>query len=521
MACSDPPPPLIVPLETDTGEPATQTLGRIVSCTSPELHEQRPFRREVLPSAPASEHRFVGAGIAAADLDGVPGLELVLPGPEVLSLWRLEEGRYVEVIGAVPAWAGEQATGASAADADGDGDLDLLITRFGPPDVLLLNDGAGVFTDSGDPVVGIAHEGQGSAWGDLDLDGDLDLVIAGHKQVSAVGEHVGVTEPADPTRLLLNDGLGHFTDATERLPQPAQDAYTFVASLSDLDGDGLPDLVLANDHPQYVPGLAVLNRPGAFELAPQLGLDLPAAGMGLAAADVNGDEIDDFLIPVWDQLYFLRSTGPFWVDATNASGFTLPPRGQATWLGWGAEWGDLDSDGDLDAVVVFGHLDTVAPKLPQGGSADNALRQLDEVYRQEDGGIFRRVGRALDMAESGVSRGLVVADLDGDGWLDVARRDLDGPTVVHRSRCGQASWLVVEPNDPVRAVGAKVIVSAGGQRQTRTIRAGGTGLGSGGPPSAHFGLGGAEHVDQLEVRWTDGTISVLGGFEPRRVVRVP
>lgn len=518
MACDGPSPQVIPSSTADVGGSKPYLLGEIVPCAAPELREQQPLDRQLLPGEPAAEHRFVGAGIVAADLDGEPGLELILPGPGDLTLWRLEAGRYVEVIGAVPAGAGVDATGAAAADADGDGDLDLVITRFGPPDVLLLNDGAGVFVDSGEPVVGIAHQGEGAAWGDLDGDGDLDLVIAGHRQITPIGERVGVSEPADPTRLLINRGDGTFDDATWRLPQPAQDAYTFVANLTDLDGDGLPDLVLANDHPQYVTGLAVLNRPGSFILAPQLGLDLPAAGMGLAAADVDGDGIDDFLIPVWDKLYYLRSSGAFWVDATQTAGFSMPPRDEA-WLGWGAEWGDLDSDGDLDAVVVFGHLDAVAPELPNGGSAANASIQRDELYEQE-GGRFSRAGAAWGLDEPGVSRGLVVADLDGDGWLDVARRDLGGPAVVHRSRCGQASWLVVEPTDPVRAIGAKVIVSAMGRRYTHTIRAGGTGLGSSGPPVAHFGLGAAEQIDHLEVRWPDGATTALAGFEARRVVRI-
>ncbi len=175
IACTDSTVPTS-PSIPDSGSPPEQTTDPSIVCAQPELREERRFDREILPGTPAIEHRFVGAGIAAADLDGVPGLELILPGPEVLSLWTLESGRYVEVPGAVPAWPGEGATGASVADADGDGDLDLMITRFGPPDVLLLNDGTGHFTDATATAGGVRSGSRAVLAADLDGDGWLDLI---------------------------------------------------------------------------------------------------------------------------------------------------------------------------------------------------------------------------------------------------------------------------------------------------------------------------------------------------------
>ncbi len=471
----------------------------------------------VLPGVPDASRRFLGAGPVVADVDRNGVLDLLLPGPHEVRLLRGPD--FAPAPEAIPDRDYTDTVGGAAADVDGDGDLDVVLTRFGPPDVLLLNRGDGTFDDATDPVLGRPGHSQSAAWADVDGDGDLDLAIAGHGPVDDSTDRVIIEGPADPTRLLLNRGDGTFDDATDRVPQRMQDAYTFVVTFSDLDGDRLPDLYQANDWPIFEVGLAALNRVDSLVLAPELGLDLHAAGMGIGAADVDGDELDDFLIPIWDQIVFLRSSGGRWIDATAAAGLRLPPRDEP-WVGWGAEWGDLDNDTDLDALVVFGRLDTLTPLTPGGGTTANAERQRDLVFERLGTAEFQEVGAAWGLDDDGAGRGVVLADLNGDGALDVVRRDLSGPTRVDLSRCAPASWLVVRPEPPARAGGARVVVEAAGERLTRTVRAGGTGLAGSGPPEVHFGLGHAEAANRVEVHWPDGDVTALDFVGARQVLEV-
>ena len=111
-----------------------------------------------------------------------------------------------------------------------------------------------------------------------------------------------------------------------------------------------------------------------------------------------------------------------------------------------------------------------------------------------------------------MGRGLLAVDLDRDGWVDLVKRDLNGPSTVHWARCGDAVWLEVSLRQGGfnrNAVGARVEVEALGHHHVRSIRAGGTSFASAGPPYAHTGLGRATHVDRVQVTWPDGERSVL------------
>jgi len=196
------------------------------------------------------------------------------------------------------------------------------------------------------------------------------------------------------------------------------------------------------------------------------------------------------------------------------------PAFQRADVGRGAAFGDLDNDGDTDAIVAFGRLDVVVKYTAgNGASADNDEYQRFGVYLR-DGEGFIESGRALALDGFGAWRGFAVADLNEDGWLDLARRDLNGPIVLDLSRCGSEAWLRVVPEPAHLAVGARVFVTAGGKTWVRNLHAGGTSLNSGGPPEVHFGLGSIDDVDEIEVRWPDGEVSTTGPTHTRQVVRI-
>lgn len=493
----------------------------LFACAPPDGGAPLPasYTHTVLPGDAAEDHRFWGAGVLAFDADGDGDLDLILPGPHETRYLRLDGREYVEVLQMETSFA----VGGAAADIDGDADLDVVITRWGPEDLLWRNDG-GVFVLV-DAAFSIPSHSQSASFGDVDLDGDLDLAIAGHGEVEG-GDQIVIPGPSDGTRLWRNDGTGTFVDASDALSNEVRDGYAYVVGWTELNGDGLPDWIVANDYPLYRPTLAA-RQDDTFVVAEGLGLVQRAAGMGLAIEDVNGDQVDDYLIPVWDRVLLLRSSpGGVWVDAAASAGLVPPPRAEA-WVGWGAEWADLDLDGDLDAVVAFGHLDVLAPLTAGGGSSANAELQRFAVYRN-DGERFAEVAPELDLDQTGVWRGFAVADLDRNGAPDLVRRDLDGDVWVDWAAEPSAGWVRVIVDPPAQAVGATVTIGLapsaqpvhGGAPLTaaspelvlrRVIHAGGTSLASSGPPEALFGLGAATAPEWIEVRWPNGVVRRVQG----------
>ncbi len=247
-----------------------------------------------------------------------------------------------------------------------------------------------------------------------------------------------------------------------------------------------------------------------------VGLSTPMTGMGLDVCDFNEDRVPDLVMPEWNGLHLRESSSlGFWLESSNAYGlFNNLDIGQM--VGWGVQVGDLDNDTDLDVAVNYGDLDAEtynAPDFePDGVYLQGALRQFED----HAGG--------WGMNDNGDSRGLIAADLNDDGYLDLVKRDTSGPTVVYRSACGDAAWLRVRLHDAppnTHAIGATVRVFFGEERRHMSwIRAGGVSHASGGPPEAHFGLGDTETVRRVQVTWPDGVVSNLFDVPTRQILDI-
>jgi hypothetical protein len=203
------------------------------------------------------------------------------------------------------------------------------------------------------------------------------------------------------------------------------------------------------------------------------------------------------------------------VDAAPQSNPGAVEPGQQVY-GWGAEFGDIDNDTDLDALMVFGYWQNY-------DGAGDPLLQHDGLWVQRAERTFVEEGAAWDLDEPGISRGVVLADIDNDGWLDVLKRVLDTTTPLHISRCGEESWVRIRLSAPAPntyGVGAKIRVTAAGKTQVRWITSGSTGMYSGAPLEAHFGLGTAGLIESLEIVWADGARSNFVDVTPRQMITV-
>ena len=488
----------------------------------------------------------MGPGMAVLDVDGDDRLDLYFPqGAPLLggdhpapanSLLIQDDDRRFAV--AEPSeGAGDTGYGMGAAhgDVDGDGDRDLYVTNFGP-NALYRSRGDGTFERY---QAGVEHPGwgTGAAFFDADGDGDLDLYVANY-----VAFEVGKGKWCGNARLQIrsychpdvypgqrdvfyrNRGDGTFDDATDVVGlRPAAEAKGLGVLAGDLDGDGLADVYVANDstgNHLYL-GSRGASGHGFREEALLAGLGFNGSGaaeasMGIAYGDLDGSGRGEIFLTHLDEetnTLYRSTTAGLWNDVTARAGLDHPSR---PWVGFGTVAFDADHDGDLDLVVVNGHiLDNI-----ERFDASRRHRQPAQLFENRGDGTFVERPEALGLAEDLVGRGLVAADLDDDGALDLVLTQNGGPAKVLINRVGSEHPAVRlrlrGTRSPRDGSGARVTLQVGGRSLVRERIGGGSYL-SQGPAEVHFGLAGASVADAVEVRWPSGQVDRHPRLEAGRV----
>jgi len=270
-------------------------------------------------------------------------------------------------------------------DVEGDGDLDLLVAIERGPNLLLINDGAGRFTDeSATRIPQIVRDSEDIGVADLDGDGDPDVAI--------------VSEDDRVNEMYFNRGDGTFTDEGARWPI---EGTSNAVVIGDVDGDGDPDLVVGNAGQN-----ALLLNSGSGRFTDRTASHLPATEdvtQDLELGDVDGDGDLDLLVGNEDRnrLLINDGTGGF----TDESASRLPARGQEETRE--ADFGDVDGDGDLD--VVFANTQF---------SVLQAVRQ-NRLLINDGTGYFTDGTDARLPRDGDLTVDADFVDLDGDGDLDL------------------------------------------------------------------------------------------------------
>jgi hypothetical protein len=446
-----------------------------------------------------------GGGLAAEDLDGDGDIDLLvvdlIRGPAV---WANDGSGHFSWAGRLPVPPGSDgffATGLAAADLDDDFLPEVLISGAGFFAVAR-NLGGMEFADPEplDLAVGVCPT---FSLGDADGDGRLDLALGCNSL--EVGDGGGVVVGPAPDFVLLGvDPPGSpWFDRAQALVTGEEGSRVLVMSFTDFDGDGDLDLFVPGD---LGPPSALWRNQGVegglprfVDVAPALGADLSMSAMGIDAWDANGDGRLDYCITDGQPPRCLISDpdGGF-VESGAALG--LEPADGADTVGWAFEFADLDNDGELDAIQASGP----EPFEPRTGFADLVWRGLAPDR-------FVDVTAASgDFGDPADHHGLVVADFDGDGCLDIITAGPTPPIRYYAGGCSDGSWLEVElrgapGNTP--AFGARLELTVGGRRtlsEVHSLRAEGQS-----PTREHFGLGTAETVDRLRVIWPDGAVTEL------------
>ena len=489
----------------------------------------------------------VGAGCAFLDYDndGWMDIYLVNSGPSDFfkptaplrnALYHNNhDGTFTDVTDKAGVAGGTFGMGVAAGDYDGDGWVDLFVTAYGR-NILYHNNHDGTFTDV-TAKAGITSPGWSTCavWFDYDGDGKLDLFVSSFVLYDKAAQNLYCTDESkrryycvprffkpQPSQLFHNNGDGTFRDVSRESGIAGSPGKSFGAVATDVNNDGRVDLFVANDtEPNF---LFVNQGGGKFE---ETGLAAgvayseagkPRSGMGVDAADYDGDGWQDLFVANIDQEFFSLYHNRKDLTFTDEPGEIGP----ATQLlsGWGLKFFDYDNDGDPDMLLVNGHPDDLIE-----------MRAARVKYR-EPLLMFENTGRAFRnvSAQSGAvfakdfsGRGMAVGDFDNDGDLDVLVSNNGGAPVLLRNDGGNRNhWLglqlVATKSNPA-AVGAVLTWTAGGVKRTRLKTGGGSYLSSHDPREI-LGIGSASKIDSVEIRWPSGKVDRLTDLPINTYIKV-
>jgi enediyne biosynthesis protein E4 len=505
------------------------------------VHDAGPVGSYFMP-------QIIGSGAAVFDFNNDGLLDLYLlqnGGPEGARnrlYQQLPDGRFKDVSAGSGLDFGGYNMGAAVGDVNNDGLPDVLVTQYGGVK-LFLNNGDGTFNDV-TRESGLENSGWGcsAAFLDYDRDGWLDLVLVNYvvydpakpcPKASDPPDYCGPnTLPSEPARLFHNRGPTdgargksvRFEDVSRTSGLGAVPGPGLGVVSADFDGDGWPDILVANDgeanrlwinrhdgtfrDEAVVRGVAV-NRLGTTE-----------GNMGVALGDVSGKDLFDvFITHLTMETHTLWAQGPRgrFEDRTPQAGLA---RGHVRGTGFGTVLGDFDQDGALDLAIVNGRV--ARNDQPE----DSSLGPHWSLYAERNHLLINNgVGSFKDISHDNpalcgtpnVARGLAYGDIDGDGALDLLVTTVAGKARLYRNVApNRGHWLLVRAVDPTfggrDAYGAEVRVRAGDRSWLRLINPGSSFLCSN-DVRAHFGLGSVERVDKIEVRWPDGTAETFPGCE--------
>jgi hypothetical protein len=416
--------------------------------------------------------------------------------------------------------------GVTVADYDNDGHPDLFVTRWRSY-ALYRNQGDGTFRDA-TREAGLGGDRDwptSAAFADLDGDGDLDLYVCHYLKWDA--EHPQICWDEEKKRnsycapqrfphlqdhLFRNDG-GRFVDVTDQAGINDWHGHGLGVVAADLDDDGRVDLFVANDQSanyefRNLGGLKFEEMGESTGLAGN-GKGGYQAGMGVACGDLDGDGRPDLGVTNFyneSMTFYHNMGGGVFADHTAMIGLAVPTRYR---LGFGAAFLDVDNDGHLDIAIANGHVDDFRPEIPYAMPA--------QLLIGSEGGLLTdvsdRAGPPWQIPR--VGRGLAAGDLDNDGGVDLLLVAQDVPLAYLHNRTNNKSHFVTFLLEGTKSnrdgVGARVTVVAGGRRHVGW-RFGGGSYQSASDPRLHFGLGGADRVESIEVAWPSGRVDHIAAL---------
>lgn len=567
-----------LPLRPDASRPLFQTISP--GDSGVDIVHRFPTNAPLV----LMQEQGAGAGICVGDLDGDGLPDLFCSGYNQgcrlyrnLGNWRFADVTDRAGVRAAGRWCG----GVTVVDIDNDGDLDLYVCCLNSPNLLFINRGDGTFVERANEF-GIGWNGANvmAAFGDFDRDGRLDLYLLTHRDsfdprqrlpsgtadagrrgivkrgragkieiaptfqdlfalLDKGDDRIELSIAGQADLLFRQNSDGTFTNVTIPAGIRGHDIGLGV-SWWDFDGDGWPDIYVANDH-KTPDRLWRNNRDGTFtDVAASALPQTPLSSMGTDVADVNNDgRLDLFATDMAGSTHarrmqidgdserhrwfleraqprqlprnalYLGLGGPRVLEAARLAGIA------ATDWTWSPKWGDFDNDGWVDLFIANGMsrdylngdlLARVAKPGAPGWRLQPVLKERHLAFRNRGDLQFERIESAWGLDQKSASFGAAMADLDRDGDLDLVVMNLGESVSLHRNNESTNHRVIIRllggPSNRY-GVGALVTATTSHGLVTRTVSLT-SGFMSANEPIIHLGLGSDIRISHLTVEWPTG-----------------
>ena len=473
-------------------------------------------------------HQFEsnGTGVAINDLNGDGLLDIVLAnfkGPSTI-LWNRGSFTFEK-----QDLNDSYARAVNIVDVDGDGWLDIVFTHITVGPSLWHNNGqpnaAGRITFEHAYLPGVSQLAHSMAWADLDGNNTLDVVTGSYDAEQNL-------QPGGA--FLFNGGAGVFAftqqDGKFTSTRLAKKSEALAIALIDVTGDNKPEILVGNDFD--TPDMAWTQKDNAWaEFQPWTRSSQHTMNYEWGDIDNNGNNeffasdmfpyevnLDDLAqwVPMMKAMPHRLSN----IDVQRAENVLQIPKGDGTFAdeadtrgviatgwAWGSHFGDLNNDGYLDLYSVNGMIDQeLFPYLPGG-----ELVEANQAFVNQHDGRFSPAPEWM-LGSKASGRGMVMADLNNDGALDIVVNNLRSPAQLFVNQLCQGQALEVDlkwPNSGnSHAIGAQLLLHTAAGTLLRDVRAS-SGYLSGDPARVHFGFANGTQLLSLQIRWPDGEVSTI------------
>ncbi len=450
--------------------------------------------------------------------------------------------------------------GAVWGDFDNDGFDDLLVYKWGKTELFKNNQGKN-FTKVENTDFPVWANINSGIWFDFDRDGLLDIFLGGYfpenlnlwqlETTRIMPESFEYAKNGGRKYLFRNLGDGKFEEVSKQMGIDTN-RWALAVGAADLTGNGFPDLFIANDY-----GISEMffNDEGKrfIDVSEKSGIGFsPKSGMNASFGDIlNDGRLGIYESNISEEGILLQGNN-LWMPRPDTNGADMKFDNLASNFGvdmggwsWGAQFGDLNNDGNLDIFLTNGYVSadksanywydfakvTVGNNTIIGDAANWAAMngrslsgyQQKKVWLSDGAGRFNEIAQIVGVNETFDGRAVAFVDLWNRGVLDVIVANQKAPVLIYKNTVApENKWISFDLEGSISnksAIGTQVRVLWENKQQLQEIH-GGSGFAAQNQRRLHFGLGKADKLEKVEIRWASGKIQVIENAELNKIHKI-